>query len=388
MIKKIDVLMTRTSQYRVLHHFTSKIYEAFARHAELSVRLLEGDDIVIVPHDDPPDFTVGFNGAPRNPQEEMFCDNFHIPHLSLLVDPPYRFFYLTKSPYTIIGCDDRFCCKLLEVIDFKRTLFVPHAVEKDLTPEPKEERIFDIVMLATFGDHEERRKLWKTLFPSSILKVMDDAIERTFSDSKLSFIAALEQALLEDQKKHPLVPFEGVFLSQVLEELELYIKGRDRMELLKSIPDLPIHVFGNHLEIADWTKYLGAKRSNIHIHGSVSYTQALEIMKKTKILLNPSIKNKEGAHERVFSGLACGALVVTYDSQFLRETYTDKQGLIFYAPPTLTSLQDQIQEYLDSENKRIHEVEAGRAIAMRFHTWDNRVQDILNHVPSMLPLKR
>lgn len=382
-LKKIDVLMIRMSQYNVLHHFTAKLYEAFVR-AGCSTRLFEGDGIVKGPKDAPPDMTVGFNGAPRNAAHELFCDNYHIPHLSLLVDPPYRFLYLTSSPYTLIGCDDRVGCSLLQTVDFKRGFFLPHAVEPELAPLPDQERIFDVAMLATFIDHEQRRKKWRSLFPPALCKIMDIAIEITFSDSTTSFITAFNNVLLYQQKKHPKRTFEGVFLGNVLEELEMYVKGRDRAALIKSVPDSMVHIFGNNLDQLDWKSYLGTKHPNIYVHGSVSYPQALEIMKKTKIVLNPSLKNKDGAHERIFSGLACGALVVTNESRYLRETFKDNQGLYFYAPHHMEKIREDVNTYLLDEDKRYLEAKMGREIVMKHHTWDNRVAEIRKIAPSFL----
>lgn len=375
--------MVRSSQYRALHHFTFKLHEAIQR-AGFQSRLLENQEQYSILHTDPSDLIVGFNGVPRTNQKELLCDDLKIPYLSLLVDPPYRFFYLVQSPWTIIGCDDQFGCTLLQSLDFTRSIFLPHAVEPELSPLKDEEYLFEVVMLATFIDYEERRNQWKSKFPPSICKVMDDAIELTFSDPTVPFIAALDLALIEDQKKHPTVPFEGVFLTEVLEELEIYIKGRDRINLLKAVPDCTVHLFGHTVDELDWKKYLGTKHPNIAVHSSVSYAQALEIMKKSKILLNPSIKNKAGAHERVFTGLATGAQVVTYDSSYLRETFKDKQGLIFYSPSNLDSLNEQITFYLANEKERHQEVERGRKIVEKHHTWDHRVKEMLSQAAPFL----
>lgn len=376
--------MVRTSQYQVLHHFSSKIHEALLR-AGFQSRLIEESDLHVL-LSDLPDLALGFNGCPRS-KSELLCDYLKIPYLSLLVDPPYRFFYLVKSPYTIIGCDDRYGCTFLQSLDFNRTIFAPHAVERELLfAEEKGDPIFDVAMLATFIDHEQRRKEWKSKFPAAICKVMDDAIDLTFSDPTLSFIAAFDQAIVEDQKKHPLVPFEGVNLTTVLEELEIYIKGRDRVELIKSVPDCTIHLFGNALDNLDWKKFLGKSHPNINVHGSVSFKQAIEIMKKTKVLLNPSLKNKNGAHERIFTGLASGAAVVTNESLYLRETFDNNQGLIFYPPSRLENVNEQVLLYLSNEKERRRQVEEGQRIVLNHHTWDQRVADIAAQIPPFLKL--
>ena len=70
----------------------------------------------------------------------------------------------------------------------------------------------------------------------------------------------------------------------------------------------------------DWKKYF-EKQSNIIVHDAVPYAESLEIMKQSKIVLNSSIKNKFGAHERIFAGLASGALVLTNENIYLKEYF-------------------------------------------------------------------
>src|SRR5437868_14229568 len=122
--RKIDFLLPRTSQYEVLHHFTRKFYEAFVR-AGYQCRLLERDEQFTLPLRDPPQLSIGFNGAPRNSEGEMFCDLQGIPYLAYLVDPPYHFPYLFTSPNIIMSCDDRTGCQLLQTLGFERNLFLP-----------------------------------------------------------------------------------------------------------------------------------------------------------------------------------------------------------------------------------------------------------------------
>ena len=367
--------MTRVSQYEVLHHFTRKLYEAGLR-AGLSARLLVGDEIPNTLQKDPPDWSIGFNGAPSNANKEFYCDLYKVPYVSLLVDPPYRFLGLTASPRIRVGCDDRTGCHLLEQMDFKRSFFLPHAVESDLAPKPDLEKIYDVVMMATFIPFREIRNSWKRKFHPVIQKIMDETVERTFADPLLSFITAYDELLSEAQRKYPFGALKDTPMTTVLEELEIYIKGRDRFSLATSLKNARVHVFGASMDTLSWKDYFGDKYPHITVHGPVSFQEALQIFKQTKVLLNPNLKNKEGAHERVFAGFACGAAVVTNYSTYLEETFKEGRAIIYYRQPSLEGINDVVDALLASEPERQALADNGRAIVMQHHTWDNRLAEI------------
>ncbi|MCE5318838.1 MAG: glycosyltransferase, partial [Parachlamydia sp.] len=374
-------LFPRTSQYDVLHHFTRKLYEAFLR-AGYSCRLLEKESQLEIPKKDPPDLSIGFNGAPRNSAGEMFCDFLKVPHLACLVDPPYHFLYLYNSPYVITACDDRMGCRLLQTLGVERNLFLPHAVEPELLQEGPQESHFDVIMLATFIDFEKRRKDWRNKYPTLICKAMDSAVEMAFSDPKISFIAAFDTVLEGVHRSGK--AFKEVDLNEVLKDLEYYIKGRDRVELVKAVKT-PLHLFGGTIDAIGWKDYF-ADQKNIYVHSPVNYSQALQIMKRSRILLNPSFKNKEGAHERVFAGLASGALVITTESQYLLDRFTEDQELVYYRHPHLESIQENIDKYLADETQRQSLVENGCKKIRQGETWDHRVAALAKELPPLLTI--
>lgn len=370
MALKIDVLMPSSSQYEVLHHFARKLYEAFVR-SGASCRLLSGDERIYATLNSPPDFTIGFNGALKVEDGSLVCDHIKVPHVSCLVDPPFRFLELTSSPFVIITCDDQTGCSLLKTRGFDRAVFLPHAVEQELVADPHMERIYDIAFLATCIDGEKRKKDWKKHFGTQIFKVMDQAAEAALGDNTTSFISVLEEQL--DPKEY----------QQVYEEVEMYIKGVDREELLNAFPDHPVHVFGGSVDQSGWKDRI-KKHSNIIVHDPVSYHEALEIMKRSKVVLNSSIKNKLGAHERIFTAAACGAVVVTNDNPLMQQYFRDGKDLFLYDRLNFEKTRRQVQDVLDDENKRLQIAEAGRACVMSAHTWDHRVEQLLKEILPML----
>lgn len=372
---RIDVLLPDSSQYDVLQHFSRKFFEALQR-AGCECRLLEGDQRYLLPLQSPPHFTLGFNGALKIEEGLLFCDYLDVPHIACLVDPPYRFMELTTSPHVLITCDDAYCCEdLKNNKSFQNTFFMPHAVEKELIVQAETKKIYDIVMLATFVDCEHRKEEWTEKFPKNICRAMQEAVEITLSDEKTSFIFALNQAL----KKHSPQSKDASILQAVFSEVEMYIKGRDKLDLLQSINEHEVHVFGNSIDKIGW-KEACQNNANIISHPGVPFLEALEIMKQTKILLNSCIKNKHGAHERLFSGSAAGAIVVTNDNVYTRQHFIDDQELLLYRRSAFDDINERVHILLEDEPRRNEMSKKMQAKILAYHTWDHRVAQLLSNM--------
>lgn len=375
-MNKIDVLMLPYSRYDVLKHLTTKLYEALSR-TGISCRLLTHEEWGPLATSDPPDLTISFNGGPKDPDHVMWCDKYRIPHVSCIVDPLAYSFADLGNQYLIIACDDRYSCEFLKEINFQRTLFFPHAVERDIIPGPDFERIYDVTMLNGLSmDPVARSESWKIKFPLRIRLAMESAITITFSDLETSFMEAfktLNRALCKNMTLSQ--------LTMILVEIELYIREQARLDLVKSIKDATVHIFGNSNAL--FKKCL-INQSNIEFHDEVNYIEALEIMKKSKIVLSSNIKNKNGAHERIFAGLAGGALVITNENKFLRETFVDGESILFYRSNQMDSLNDRINALLANEPLRHQIAERGRQVVLQHHTWDQRAATLLRDVPPII----
>ena len=366
---KIDVQTPNSSQYGVLHHFSQKLYEAFVRHG-CECRLLSCSQSIQVLISDPPDFTIGFNGTIKMEDGSLLCDHLRVPHVSCLIDPPYRFMELTSSPYMMITCDDREGCALLKKRGFERTFWMPHAVEPELSPGNKK-RIYDIVFLGTCIDHETRQKNWEIQFPPNVCVHMKEAAEACLKDVGPSFMSILAKNL------------DPANYQSAFEEVEIYIKGVDRLRLLTSFSNHKVHIFGYQSDKKGW-KHILKQHPNLIVHPPVSYEEAIEIMQQSKVVLNSSLKNKQGAHERIFTAAACGALVVTNKVPFTEKHFQNGKEMLLFDGKGLPSLEKDIHALLQDENKRLEIAESGRNRVMSEHTWDQRVDKLLKDIRPVL----
>lgn len=375
--------MPPLSQYGVLHHFTRMMHEALQR-CGIKCRLLEAKKKDPRPFlealfQDPPDCTLSFNGLLPDEEGRFFCDMIRIPHVACLVDSPNSFLPLIRTPYSIITCADRSSVDFFQGIGFSNALFMPHAVERTLVPEPGSKREYDVVMLSSCIDFEETRSSWKQKYSPALCEAMEEAVDLTLSDQVTPYYLAFVQALDKQVNRQSGIDPQTINLVAVLDEIEMVIRGKDRVELIKAIKDAKVDIFGSAESLKGWKKYLGNKR-NVTVHDPVPFEQALAIMKHSKIILNSCPWIKNGAHERIFSGLACGALVITNENVYMREQFQDGESIVFYQHGKWDKANHRVNEYLENRPKREQVAESGRKIVMKAHTWDHRAAQLIREL--------
>lgn len=373
---RIDFLMPTASQYGVLHYFTKELYEAFQRQNLTSCRLIDNEKIFESINEDPPDMTVGFNGAPLHPAGVFLCDLIEKPHFCCLMDLSYRYFTLLESPFIHFSCNDRLSCKLIHLKQKKTALFLPPGCEKTLCFDPDISREFEVVLMATFIDFEGRRKCWKQWFPSSICAMMDHAVEIVFSNSDISYIDAFQIAF-NDFLIHDMFKKDDQYnLLGIWEQIELYIRGKERVELVKSLPHTKIHIFDSSIDQLNWEGYFQGKHPHLVFHPPVSFEESFDVLKKSKFVINSSPHLRDGAHERVFNALACGAMPIAEANPYMREIFSEGD-LLFYRHPDLKGIEEKLQIF-SNEEKRQAIVESGRSKVMAAHTWDHRASALMD----------
>lgn len=386
MIKRIDLFMPPRSQYQVLHYFTKCFSEALSR-TGVKTRILEAQHDQPKPFldaiaNDPPDCTLSFNGLLPDEEGRFFCDMINIPHVACLVDAPQHFVSLSLSPLTIVTEVDQFSCDFLEGVNCKNVLFMPHGVEYSLISPPKEneERPIDVLLLASFIDFDAIYKNWKATLPKSLSNALVEAAEVTLADRDIPYVQAMVQAIDKHTKLDPELDPQNIDFLVLLDQLEDFINGKDRLELVKAIKDVPVHIYGASSE--GWKKH--APNSNIITHTSVDFVEGLQLMRKSKIVLNscPSIKN--GAHERIFAGLACGAAVLTDENPYMHENFKHKNDILFYRHSFWKEANECIHEYLSDPKKRLKLVLKGQEALKEGHTWDHRAAILVSELEPIL----
>lgn len=387
MVKRVT-LIVNYNLYESKRHFALKLAEAMQRKGietqivDTQERSIDSSLIKEIRAFDP-DFTCSFNTIRPLPDQVFLWDLLKIPHVSFLLDPALYSTNLTRSPYSILTCIDRSDPPAFQAMGFKRIFFWPHAIEKDIHWDPKAKSRYEVIFLGSCYDYESLRKAWQKENKKEWSLALDDAIDIVLTENYRSLAEVLVTAW--NARK---LSLEGVDFMKMFYYLDNYLKGRDRVELIRSIDDVPIHVFGKMMEdepdfSLGWEHYVG-DRPNVTLHPPVSYAESLELLKQSKISLNSSPLFKNGTHERVFASFACGAFPVTSHSYCLEEYFKENEELLFYHPGKWKELNSTLTPFLTDETARQEAVSKGRAKVMQHHTWDQRVDQLINEVTPLL----
>lgn len=331
-----------------------------------------------------PTFTASFHSFIPISGQKFLWDMLKKPHLAILVDPVLYSLAMIKSPLVTISCVDLFDVENLLSFGFKKTFFLPHAVPKSLAEEPLREKIYDVTFIGSCYDYETLRKSWEKKLPEGAKEALSLSIELVMNDNA----TPLQVALVKSWNHLGLSP-QGVNFEELFNYLDLYTRGLDRIKLIRSIPgEVKVHVFGANAEgdflpKNSWEHYLGDKK-NVIIHSPVSFLDSLDVLRASKISLNSFPFFKNGTHERLFTGSALGSLVATSDNLWVRRNFIDDEDILIVPPKGWDQAGERIRDVLKDTKKREEMALRGREKTLKFHTWHNRAETLIQEMNQFL----
>lgn len=204
---------------------------------------------------------------------------------------------------------------------------------------------------------------------------MVQATVNVLNDPNLPYQKALEDLMTQEPSFWgPLSPSD---VNNLYISLDLYVRACDRIELLKSLEGLPVHIFGNKQGKAEWGDFLDLKKGDYTLHPAVDFPQSVEIMKQAQIVLNSSPMFKTGAHERIFYGLGSGAAVLTNQTAWIRDHYLENEEILLYDLKNKCEIRQKIEELLFHPEKLEQIAQRGQEKVMKQDTWDQRAGSLL-----------
>src|SRR5690606_22409883 len=150
--------------------------------------------------------------------------------------------------------------------NFNNVIFLPHGVDKNLQAAPKAEKKFEISFLGSCIDFEEIRATWEEKYSKDLCAIMDSAAESALSDSSTPYVLSFMAAFNKHNSESKPIDKKDIILCEVLDDLEMYIRGKDRVNLIKNISAGKIDIFGSNIGSSGWKKYLG-NQNNVSLHG-------------------------------------------------------------------------------------------------------------------------
>lgn len=311
--------------------------------------------------------SVLYDAINRNPNTLFF--------LFLVDHPYYRYDWLAEQHRNlIVSCIDRNHCNFLQKYykNIDAVQFVPHGGNlSEKPPKPFADREIDVAFFGTCSASNEYKSIVDQM-SEDIMKIMDATIARVMQGECIP----AEKILIQELRSGGIELSEAQLLELfvVLAFADTYIRAKQREKLILHLAKLglEVHVYGN-----GWEKDELAQYENIKRHGAVSYTEALDIMTNTKIVINKMPLFLDGSHERVFTAMLNGAVCCTDESGYWKQEFIDGESICFYDFQDLDNLENIIKELLLNLDKAGKIAQNGYDIAIHKHQWKNRAEQIL-----------
>ena len=317
-------------------------------------------------------------------EKEIFktYKEYDVPHVSIMLDTPYNKAvsgfddYCPKHIVTLLDKTAEEYVRLVYPDKAGQAIFLPLAgMESDNAEDVfARERCYDVVVSAStssFGLGIRERQWHSNGTNIRVAKILDDTADYLEVNAEGVF-AALKyvlqaRGLQGDEYLRRMLPYCW--------DLLLYIKSYRRLKAVELLArnDIPVDVFGNGWDIVPFA-------GKLKLHGPVSYEQSLEIASQAKIIFQDQAEFNHGAHDRVFTGMLNGAVVVSEFSHYLAEEFEAGRDLFMFDWQNGDKQVQVIHELLADESKRLSVAVSAYGKAVRRHRWANRAERILEAV--------
>lgn len=306
----------------------------------------------------PPDFTFSFSDIIY--QGKSIGDFWRIPHFSYFLDPIFLYLHQLQGSFSHVSCIDKKDYCFLQKCRFNNSLFLPHGVEADFFQSPAKNEDFDVTVMGSCVDYDSISRLWKEKYSPEIARKLHEAQELVLSPKGISCFEALIERGLTDN------------LVLMHNELVTFVRAKERIELVRTLQTLNIHIWGK----GPWKKFF----PKAHVYPAVSFNKALSIFQRSKLVLNSSPFFKEGAHERIFYAFAFSALPLTGENPYINEHFIDQKNILTYRHGDFQHLKEKVEFILANNSRRKEMVDEGRKITLQHHTWDQRAEDFIAYL--------
>lgn len=307
---------------------------------------------------------------------EIILNNQDTLFWSFLVDHPYYHHMRLLVPHTnhIVSCIDHAHVQYLKQYypNIKASYYMPHGGNIPSTQiKDFNDRKYNVVFLGSYSDTQPLETFIDSL-PDLVKMIINQVIENYYT----VWTEPLENLYTHEFNKYHLDLSKEEFPAFMHEivYIDQYIRAINRELILNTLTanGIVVDVFG-----ANWECYECPNSENLHIHGHINYTEALDVMCNSKLVLNPLPLFTNGSHERVFTSMLCGALCVSEQNMYLSKEFTDGVDIAFFQMHNLPQLPKIIQALLKHPIEAAAIAKKGHTIAAKNHTWKKRAADIL-----------
>ena len=305
--------------------------------------------------------------------------------LAVYVDhPTYHISSLTENIKNFLCCfnDKQHVDYINEILPnhHKISFFLPHGgLTKNIEEknkiksfiEYKKQKSIDIVFAGTFLNDIEKPWHDNLACPS---KLLDEVFELFMYDDYLSIQEAFK--IVFDRNKILFSSIGKIQLSNLYRVVQNYIRSYSRILLIKKLSEsgLNITICGN-----GWENF-AKEHKNINYIGALDIKENLELIKKAKVLINVTPTLRNGSHERVFTGMLNNTVLFSDRSRYYDEFFEDEKNILYYSFNSLNDDIKKLKEILKDDKKLFDISQSAYKIVVKNHTWENRVDTMLEMV--------
>ena len=305
--------------------------------------------------------------------------------LAVYVDhPAYHIPSLTENIKNFLCCfnDKQHVDYINEILPnhHKISFFLPHGglttnIEEDnqikTFEKYKKQKTIDIVFAGTFLNDIEKPWHDNLAYPS---KLLDEVFELFMYDDYLSIQEAFK--IVFDRNKILFSSIGKIQLSNLYRVVQNYIRSYSRILLIKKLSEsgLNITICGN-----GWENF-AKEHKNINYIGALDIKENLELIKKAKVLINVTPTLRNGSHERVFTGMLNNTVLFSDRSRYYDEFFENEKDILYYSFNSLDKDIEKLKAILSDDKKLFEISQNAYEIANKYHTWENRVDTILDMV--------
>ncbi|MBL6958306.1 MAG: glycosyltransferase family 1 protein [Rhodospirillales bacterium] len=324
-----------------------------------------------------PKAIIGWNAKVNlRPNNQSINDLLSIPLINILVDHPSDHAAgLGKLPENSLTTYlDRRHRTYLEIMHpTVKTAFLPHGGPPPVSaPVPMKDREIDLLVVGRIHATPDIADCIGSIFGLP----KEPEIERRASDMLDRCIDGLQDPFQAARDVLAACPFvDSTATAHAAAEalskpLSLATNNEYRRRFFAALGNTKVTVIG---QIADGETLPDV--ANASFVGPKSFSEVLGMLASVRVLANITPIFANGAHERVFYGMAAGCLLASTPSDYLTERYRDGESLLYFEAGD-GSLEDKLKAALSDPQKADEMVAHAREIYARSDTWSQRVETL------------
>ncbi len=238
----------------------------------------------------------------------------------------------------------------------------------------------DVAFFGTYTDPDEMKRMVSEL-PTDVREPNEWVLDLLTRDHNITFYRAC-RAYLDEHKDSHLnnIPFASY--AHMVFWADMIARSEYREKVLKSVlsSGMPLHLYG-----ADWNKFAsktGVEIGEDQLHPPVSYDDSVWMQGKHKVVLNAMPWFKSGLHDRVFSVMRSGSLLLTDGSKLINSWFRSGYEFVEYKHDKIDEIPQLIQDIFTGSNPDIdaENIAAAGYEAVKSYSWTRFLGELLDSI--------